>query len=69
MTELKTICPKCQSAMETGFLPDAAHGQQVWFEGEAPTTLRGSLMKGRKRFVVVAHRCTACGYLESYARS
>jgi predicted nucleic-acid-binding Zn-ribbon protein len=54
--------------MEIGFVPNPTHGQEVWFEGAAPTTFRGSFMTGKKRFVVIAYRCVACGYMESYAR-
>jgi hypothetical protein len=55
--------------MEVGFISHPTTGQQVWFEGDAPTTYRGSFMTGRKRSVVVSNRCTVCGYLESYARA
>ncbi|MDB5602344.1 MAG: hypothetical protein JWN71_4388 [Xanthobacteraceae bacterium] len=68
MAESQLSCLRCQSAMEIGFVPNPTHGQEVWFEGAAPTTFRGSFMIGKKRFVVIAYRCVACGYLESYAR-
>jgi hypothetical protein len=53
--------------MNAGFIPNPARGQQVWFEGEPPTTYRASFMFGRKALVVATHRCSVCGYLESYA--
>jgi hypothetical protein len=65
----KLSCLRCQGDMEAGFISHPTTGQQVWFEGEVPTTLRGSFMTGRNRFVVVSHRYPNCGYLESYARS
>jgi hypothetical protein len=49
--------------------PFAEIDQQVWFEGEAPTTYRASLMFGGKALVVATHRCSNCGHLESFARA
>jgi hypothetical protein len=60
-------CLKCEGTMERGFIPNPTRGQQVWFEGEAPTTYRASFMFGRKPLTVATYRCLACGFLESYA--
>lgn len=68
MAESKLSCLRCQGAMEIGFLPNLTRAEQVWVEGDSPTTYRGSFLMGRKKFVVATYRCTACGYLESYAR-
>ena len=68
MTNSKLVCLRCKGTMEAGFIPNPLKGEQSWFEGEPPTTYRASFMFGRKPFVVVTHRCSACGYLESYAK-
>jgi hypothetical protein len=67
MAENKLSCLRCQGAMNAGFIPNPARGQQVWFEGKSPTTYRASFMFGRKALVIATHRCSVCGYLESYA--
>jgi hypothetical protein len=65
-------CPKCQSKMELGFVADQAYGGAVlpaWYSGELKRTFWGGLnLRKRTAFYVQTLRCTACGYLESYAR-
>ncbi len=60
-------CLKCEGVMEAGFIPNPTRGQMAWFKGEPPKTYRESFMFGRQALMVVTHRCSACGYLESYA--
>jgi hypothetical protein len=69
MADSKLSCLRCQCLMEAGFIPNPTRGQQVWFEGDAPTTYRASFMFGSKALVVATHRCSNCGYLESFARA
>jgi predicted nucleic-acid-binding Zn-ribbon protein len=77
MTE-NMICPKCRGAMEVGFILDNSYGVRLvssWVEGtpERSTFLgiqqAGSAKIQKKRSIETStHRCTECGYLESYAR-
>jgi hypothetical protein len=39
MTERRT-CPKCERAMEQGFIPNVTRGQLIWYAGVAPATYR-----------------------------
>ena len=55
--------------MDAGFIPNPTRGQQVWFEGEPPTTYRASFMFGRKFLVVLTRRCSVRGYLKSYTKA
>jgi predicted nucleic-acid-binding Zn-ribbon protein len=68
MAEPNTNCPKCQNAMEVGFLPDATYGQHVWFQGVMPNSIVASLRQDKQKFDVTAYRCVGCGFLEFYAR-
>jgi hypothetical protein len=79
MAHMQPICLRCQGAMETGFILDYTYGGRVvssWVEGEpAQSTFFGKKVVGMtkvkdKRIIETAtYRCTACGYLESYARA
>lgn len=66
-------CPKCGGAMKPGFLLDFTEGiRRVparWVEGTAeaaPGT--GTKTGDRDMRRVDADRCSACGFLEFYAR-
>lgn len=65
-------CPKCEQEMELGFVVDRTYGGHLlpaWYSGVFKRTFWGGLGLGkRKSFYVQTLRCTACGYLESYAR-
>ena len=63
-------CPKCGSAMTTGFLLDAGQSPKAidWVEGAPEKSFwTGLRLKGRRRFPVMADRCERCGFLELYA--
>ena len=64
-------CPKCQRAMQKGYIPDATYGGVVlgtWVEGEVETGFLGAIkLKGKTRRKITTYRCSSCGYLESYA--
>ena len=71
-------CPKCSSGMEPGFVIDRT-GKEFssapeWAEGAPEQSFwlgmkMGLKLAGRERHAVVTYRCSACGYLESYAPS
>lgn len=66
-------CPKCRGTMERGFILDNTHGGKVvsqWVAGEPEESfwVGGVKTKNRTLLSVTTYRCTACGYLESYAK-
>ena len=70
MVQRNTVCPKCQAKMEEGLIPDSGSGYifiSKWVEGIAQMGFLGVKLRGRRQFEITAYRCTACGYLESYA--
>jgi len=72
MTNRSIVCPKCNAAMEEGFIPDLtqynAKTVSQWVEGAPERSIwTGIKTKGREKFQVTTYRCAGCGYLESYA--
>jgi predicted nucleic-acid-binding Zn-ribbon protein len=66
-------CPKCQSEMERGFIPDEARNGmelQRWVEGNPERSIWTGLFKvgKRRQWYIRPYRCVECGYLEFYAR-
>lgn len=65
-------CPKCQAHMELGFIADATYIavlMQVWYSGKYnPSWWGGLRLRKRKTYYVQTMRCTACGFLEQYAK-
>jgi hypothetical protein len=67
-------CPKCKARMEVGFIEESVTafpflpGPSRWIEGAPEPTSWGLKRKGKRKFDVSTDRCTACGYLESYAK-
>lgn len=66
-------CPKCQNAMEEGFVPDYGFlnegAASQWIEGQPEKAFfSGIKQKGKKILCIVSQRCTSCGYLEFYAQ-
>ena len=61
-------CPKCKSAMETGFMLESdERGRHIaqWVQGTPERGFLGGLKTGqRDRRNVLAMRCTRCGFLE-----
>ena len=58
--------------MEQGFLLDERDGNMKdvtdWVEGAPEKGWFGTVkVRGKRRLAVETHRCTRCGYLESYA--
>lgn len=67
-----TTCPKCQGKMVQGFLVDFAYAAALvttWIEGSPTKSFLPGIKppKKYKRIPVGTYRCSACGYLESYA--
>lgn len=58
--------------MEEGFLKDEGYGVThpgKWVEGRVEDSFwTGIKTSGRKQVQVMTYRCTACGFLESYAK-
>jgi hypothetical protein len=73
MAERSPVCSKCQGQMELGHRPDYSYGAILvgsWVEGAPEKGLLGSLkIKGKRQFPISTYRCSACGYLESYAHA
>jgi len=70
MVQRNRVCPKCQAKMEAGLIPDEGYSHTFmskWVEGVAQTGFFGLKLKGKRQFAITTYRCTACGYLESYA--
>ena len=64
-------CPKCHVGMKEGFELDEAYGYRTatyWVEGRPERSIwTGVKIRHKTKLEVVTYRCTACGYLESYA--
>jgi hypothetical protein len=64
-------CAKCKAKMEEGFILDHSHTAMTvatWASGVPEKTFIGSMnLKGRQQVPLRTFRCTACGYVESYA--
>jgi len=72
-------CAKCKARMEQGFIPDRGQSYldrrhpyryvATWVAGTPEKSFwLGITTRGRAEIPVRTFRCTACGYLESYAR-
>ncbi len=74
MTKEENRCPKCKAEMVQGFTfdwtPGVGRTVSSWFEGAPEKSFwHGTNAPEEKRLPVGTFRCTACGFLESYARS
>jgi hypothetical protein len=66
-------CPRCQGEMVQGFIVDHHAGGKrlvsTWVEGAPEKSLwRVTKVPAEKCIPVGTFRCSACGFLESYAR-
>lgn len=66
-------CIKCAGLMEEGFIPDYGHYEYVrplmWVEGKPEKSFwTGTKIGDRRGANIAVYRCTACGYIEFYAR-
>ena len=67
-------CSKCSAVMEEGFLLEkgdlGALSAETWVAGQPVKSLISGLnLKEKVIYTVTSFRCTACGFLESYALS
>lgn len=65
-------CTECGGEMELGIILDNTHGatlQQKWLKGPAKKSWWGAIKVDRNSCrTVETMRCTACGFLKSYAK-
>lgn len=74
MSTESPICAKCGSRMDEGFVLDRGDLEvrhpASWVSGPPQKSLwLGTKLAGRETLQISSYRCTACGFLESYARS
>jgi RNase P subunit RPR2 len=71
MPQDKVICPKCNTAMVVGFVPDYSRGTvqaEYWIEGKFATRWLGLRPRSRKpALAITTYRCPTCGFQEAYA--
>ena len=64
-------CAKCGGEMELGYVSDRNcgwHDPRKWFPGVLQLGWLEGIQKNKaKPLHVITYRCSACGYLESYA--
>ena len=72
MSAEPTRCPKCNGEMVQGFLVEIDGWMRkvsTWVEGAPEKSWFGSAKVPKEKCVPVGtFRCSACGFLESYAR-
>lgn len=64
-------CPKCDSEMVRGWLPDVMYGGigvGAWAEGEPRNSFFFGTKDPKKKIPMAAFRCSQCGYVELFAR-
>ncbi len=71
MADFDVICVKCNTKMEEGML--IVHNWiNFWVAGTPPNSMEkvwwGLPIKRKRRVPTRTFRCTACGYLEVYAK-
>ena len=72
MAKSDRTCPKCNRAMEIGFVADVAYGvimQSNWTAGiTVPRRFFGGIKwRLQDSSPITTYRCSGCGFLESYA--
>jgi hypothetical protein len=69
---MATKCPKCPGEMIAGYSPDHASDGWIkpgtWYEGVPKKNFFGNIKLKGEPFVIAIYRCSACGFLESYAQ-
>ena len=79
MTQSKMSCPKCNGEMDQGFVIDNTYGAALvsqWMKGPPKAAkffgkVLATIVKTPKPADLIpigTFRCSACGFLESYAR-
>jgi rubredoxin len=72
MAKSERRCPKCEAAMQEGFIPVCIGPPpavaSVWVVGPPEKgRLGGVKFDRRNQCQIRSYRCSGCGYLESYA--
>lgn len=64
-------CPECEYRMEEGFLVDRgdanAEGAGFWMSGVPVKRWWGMSTKGKRKYQLVAYRCSRCGFVKLWA--
>lgn len=63
-------CPKCNGAMEKGFVLDNAPSDRIvghWAQGSPQTSFWLGTKEPDVQLPIGTYRCSSCGYLEAYA--
>ena len=72
MTKPTHVCPKCKGSMEQGFVLDNTSSGRVVSQWAAGTPLKsfwtGTKLPAIELIPIGTFRCSACGYLEAFAR-
>lgn len=72
MNAVQHHCPKCAGAMEQGFVLDNSYGVHIvshWVAGPPLKSFwTGTKAPNDQKVPIGSFRCSACGYLEFYAR-
>jgi ribosomal protein S27AE len=76
MGDFHPACPKCGTFMNRGHMPDYANGdvivfRAVWAPGDPEPRrfyLSGIKADPDNQIPLTAYRCSACGFVEFYAR-
>jgi hypothetical protein len=70
MSDAFSVCPKCQGAMQQGYVPELAGGTGLngWVKGAPKKNWVGGVNVPGILIPIATFRCESCGYLESYAR-
>lgn len=66
-----TSCAKCSRAMIAGFVPDLSYASVftgTWYEGAPEKNFLGNVKIKGEPYPITTYRCSACGFLESYAQ-
>lgn len=72
MTTSPSQCPKCNGAMQQGFVLDNTYGARIvsqWGRGAPLKSFwTGTQAPEGEVIPIGTYRCSSCGYLESFAR-
>ena len=72
MSGVSSQCPRCRGQMEQGFGSDVTHGARIvsqWMPGAPEKSFWSGTNASSDQLVPIGtFRCSACGFLESYAR-
>ena len=64
-------CSKCSGEMQEGLVVDLNYAgilQSMWVDDHAGKSVDPGAVDGKRKLKTITYRCSACGYLDSYAR-